>query len=151
MVNFIKDKIPHVGLDNDRTEIEHFGSKPRYIIAYVLDLGYVQVDNTFAKYARLTSLAQALIGKDKNRKIPTDPVIKKQQPTEGEAAERNVEPHQFTWPEQYWQASDHKRYQQQVETLTHGNDVAPEYEDNLFVIMLAVKLVHASIVPRKHF
>ena len=48
-MNFVQDKVTHICLHNYRTEVKNFGRKPRYIIAYVLNLGYVEIDHTLAE------------------------------------------------------------------------------------------------------
>ena len=150
MMDLIQDQISYISLYDDSTKIKYFSSKPRYIIAYVLYLGYVEIDHTLTEQSGLGRLPQSLIRNDKYRKIPANPVIKKQQATEGEAAKRDIEPHQLPWPDERRQASDNKRYEEEIKPLSHRDDMTPKYEDNCLVFVLPVELLHDTIIQRKH-
>lgn len=76
MFNLMDDEITDKRLDNNSSELKNFSCEPWYIIAYVLNLGQVELDYILAEYPLLGHLSNTLIGHNIHREIPKDKVIK---------------------------------------------------------------------------
>ena len=85
-MNHIQVQIADIRLDDQVTETKNRGVKARNVVTNILDPGNADVNNTSVEKSLLGNLAQALIGDNKQTKIPTNPVVKKEQQAKSQAS-----------------------------------------------------------------
>lgn len=149
-------QIPYIRLDNQRTKPKNRRTETRYIIAYVLDFRQTEIYNTTVKEPFLGNLPQALVGDDKQTKIPPQPVVKEQEQAQDKTGTGVPKVIGVVGPDKNWDRTNQKRDSEQIKALAHLNYVMAKNKQHLLVVMLTFKLFgHGSIIighfaVRKH-
>lgn len=111
VLNIADRQIADIGLDHDGTKPEELPTHSWYIIADVVDFGQLELDNVATKKTVLGHLAQALIGQDKDREIPHQKPIRKEDKANHQTSNRQQKQLELRLPDKWRNRRDDQRDQ----------------------------------------